>query len=353
MTTTETMQRTESVAASLRRRVGRFLPVGLKRTVRRWLWRRELAANFAYDQRRFAEYSAACPVGAAPERLRSLLVMDAHRIEKALSLRSPRPGFGRATVANLLANLDQYLQQVGSDDTARLALNTLEAYCAFHAGHTAADLDLPGLVAALRTRIEQSDSVRTGAGIVTCRRDEIWEAGRRDLRAFFESRHSIRDFAAEPVPLEQLATAVDLARRTPSVCNRQGWKVHVYSDRTRKAAILECQNGNRGFGEQLAHVLIVTADLSAFVSIGERNQGWIDGGMFAMSLVYALHSLGLGTCCLNCSNTAAEDLRLRATAEIPPSESPIMMIGVGPLPERFRVACSARKEVAELMVVHG
>jgi hypothetical protein len=30
--------------------------------------------------------------------------------------------------------------------------------------------------------------------------------------------------------------------------------------------------------------------------VAERNQGWIDGWLFAMSLVYALHSLRPGSC---------------------------------------------------------
>ena len=48
-------------------------------------------------------------------------------------------------------------------------------------------------------------------------------------------------------------------------------------------------------------LLIIAMDLKAFVPAHERYQHWIDGGMFSMSIIYALHSLGLSSCCLNWS----------------------------------------------------
>jgi nitroreductase len=72
-----------------------------------------------------------------------------------------------------------------------------------------------------------------------------------------------------------------------------------------------------------------------------------------MSLVYALHSLGVGTCCLNFCVEKETDAALRACAGIPDSQAVIMMIAVGPLPERFAVAQSPRKRIDEVIVVHG
>ena len=70
-----------------------------------------------------------------------------------------------------------------------------------------------------------------------------------------------------------------------------------------------------------------------------------------MSLIYALHSLGLGTCCLNWSVTRERDLALRKDAKIDHSESIIMMIAVGNLPDNFSVANSSRKPVEEILVL--
>lgn len=68
-----------------------------------------------------------------------------------------------------------------------------------------------------------------------------------------------------------------------------------------------------------------------------------------MSLIYALHSLGLGTCCLNWSVTKDQDQSLRSIIEVEESDAVIMMIAVGHLKDTFKVAKSARKPVKEFI----
>jgi nitroreductase len=142
-----------------------------------------------------------------------------------------------------------------------------------------------------------------------------------------------------------------MAQKTPSVCNRQSSKVYVFSKAEDKQKVLSYQNGNRGFGDQASKVLIVTSNLEHFVSAGERNQCWVDGGMFSMSLVYALHSLGLGTCCLNWSVERQADQELRQVAGISDAEAVMMMIAVGHLPETLKVAQSPRKPLRDVLVL--
>ena len=122
--------------------------------------------------------------------------------------------------------------------------------------------------------------------------------------------------------------AISIAQSTPSVCNRQTWRTHVFLDKEQIKEILKYQNGNRGFGEDAAAILIVTASLPYFIGVGERNQAFIDGGMYAMTLVYALHSLGLGTCCLNLWVSQVWILGCNEVAKIPCDEVLIMMIAV-------------------------
>ena len=76
---------------------------------------------------------------------------------------------------------------------------------------------------------------------------------------------------------------------------------------------------------------------------------WVDGGLFSMSLVYALHSLGIGTCCLNLCVPASADRKLHRITGIPDSEAAIMMIAAGHLPERLQVAESVRRPVSETL----
>ena len=141
-----------------------------------------------------------------------------------------------------------------------------------------------------------------------------------------------------------------MAQWTPSVCNRQAWRVYCFHDPDAKRAVLAHQNGNAGFGHQASWVFVITCDVANFVSVGERNQAWVDGGMFAMSLLYAIHSLGLGACALNWSKEKEDDRALRRTAGIDDRDVIIMLAAVGHLPEKLRVAHSVRKDLNEVMI---
>jgi nitroreductase len=136
--------------------------------------------------------------------------------------------------------------------------------------------------------------------------------------------------------------AVDLAMRSPSVCNRQTARIHVFTGEDAQRA-LSFQSGNRGFGHRIPMVIIVTSDLRYFTGTAERYQGWIDGGMFSMLLLLALHAQGLGAVSLNWSVNNERDRELRNAVAIPEYERVIMLIGCGfPSPDGL-VPVSSRR----------
>ncbi len=333
------------------------LPKPLKRRLRylvrfpaHWF---KLHQNYAYDRRRFARHSSVNSVLGRKVHLQSWISGDYHKIEKALALRSPRPGFGTAVVSRLVENLDRYFNAYGFDENCVTALNVLKEYVNFNKRNGFDLLELNKKIEEFFSRQGCAVYDSEQGGAIQVSRVDILRQGCLDLEEFFDSRHSIRQFSDEPVPRDMVSKAVEMARRSPSVCNRQSWKVYAYSAPESLKQVVACQKGNSGFGDQIKTMLVVTSNTETFFSIGERNQCWVDGGMFAMSLVYALHSLGLGTICLNWSVEKAIDVELHRVAAIPESEAVIMMIGVGFLPEFFRVAQSHRKPVEEILVWAG
>ncbi len=380
------------------------------------LWR-----NFQYDKRRFAHWSSADGRPERRQQLQAWIGADYHKIEKALALRHPRPGFGRGVVTRLIDNLIRYQnefgitpepadivpnniiaerqtyrpgdspphQAIGTDDVVHIALKTIEAYLRFNREHgieypflrrkldqiaeATAARHAPHAGRAHRAHRahreerhgqplgqqpaalggdgapEATSPAHVGGGTHDIRREQVLAHARRDLAPFFASRHSIRQFAPDPVPRALIEQAVVMAQKTPSVCNRQTSRVYAFDDPIERRQVLACQRGNAGFGHEIQVALVVTSDIEAFFTVGERNQCWVDGGMFAMSLVYALHSLGLGTICLNWSVEYPLDRRLHTVAGIPASQAVIMMIGVGFLPERLRVTQSPRKALDEVL----
>jgi hypothetical protein len=121
--------------------------------------------------------------------------------------------------------------------------------------------------------------------------------------------------------------------------------------RRRRQGLDSADAGNprrrKGFAEQIDKLLVITNKLTGFWDSGERNQCWIDGGMFSMSLILGLHAKGLGTCCLNWSKTAVVDRVMRKLLGLPDSEVIIMLLAVGHIPDSLNVAYSSRKSVSE------
>ena len=329
----------------------RYMPARAKARLIQMHLALRLVPSLVVDARRFIRHSGGHPRSHRSTRLRALITIDYHKLEKGLALPAPRPEFGGWVVKRMITNLDRHIEATGAcDDVARVALNALDAWCQFNRREGVPQARIEAEVTRLRSTSYSTPGDQGGVREVT--REDVLSAGAIDLREFFARRHSVREFAPSVWTRRPSNKRWYWhRRRLPSAIGKPD-RVHLYSDPRLQADILACQNGNRGFGEQISQLLIVSAELGNFVSVGERNQCWIDGGMFAASLVYALHSLGLGTCCLNCSNDYEADALVRRAAHIPDSEVVIMMIAVGHLPLRFRVAHSPRQHLDRVLVAH-
>ena len=248
--------------------------------------------------------------------------------------------------------LDEYAERFSTDRYFIISCNVLRAYNEFN---EARDQAYPASVNAVdrytKLLVDKSEDISDG-GTKQLQRTEIASATDFDFGAFALSRYSVRHFADKEIGREEIEQAIRWAQKTPSVCNRQSCRVHVFHDEASRTLALSHQNGNRGFGHESRAVMIVTSDLQHFHNPSERFQCWIDGGMFAMSLIYALHALNLGSCALNWSATCDRDVKLRSAVGIPDSEVVIMMIAVGHLPETFSVAQSPRKQLHEVVRWH-
>src|SRR5699024_9003022 len=106
--------------------------------------------------------------------------------------------------------------------------------------------------------------------------------------------------------------------------------------------VLQIQGGLRGKRENLNKILVVTADKQYMAHAHERNQTYIDGGLFAMSLIYSLTSKNIATCALNASFSYKQDKDMREFLSIHESEDLILFIAIGSYPENFRIPKSFR-----------
>jgi nitroreductase len=108
--------------------------------------------------------------------------------------------------------------------------------------------------------------------------------------------------------------------------------------------------GSRGFSDTINTAIVVKCSLKHYF-MGEIHQAYVDGGLYAMSLMYALHSLGVGTIPLTLGMTSNKLKSLHNTFHEGKDELPILIIGVGALKDTFKVAISNRKDISEYVKI--
>lgn len=270
--------------------------------------------------------------------MQAMMTMEAHAIEKGFCFPEPHLGYGSSRIRLLLRFMRQY-RDAGFDCSHfafRNAQSVLSAYLNYHEENS---YDLGALRTEILPWAAMADEI---GGYKVLLKEDVLKQAEGNFESCAMSRYSIRNFSSISVPLELIRGAVRVAQKSPSVCNRQSWHVYVIKDPELKEKALTLQNGNRGFGHTADFVAVITSDLQTFASAEGRNQCFVDGGLFSMSLMYALHSRGVGTCPLNWMVSPEQDRKLRKVASIKPSENIIMMMVGGFLPKTLRVPKSAR-----------
>ena len=150
---------------------------------------------------------------------------------------------------------------------------------------------------------------------------------RRNLSVDFvqlaQNRYSVREYASKPVSQDLLDQVYEVSMKTPSVCNRHATRVYQITYPEKIATALKIQGGFNGYGMPPV-LLLITSDIRAFMNNGERNEPFVDGGLFSMSLLYALEAYGLATCPLNAMFSLSQDRQTRALLNIPDYELPVV-----------------------------
>ena len=251
-------------------------------------------------------------------------------------------GFGKEVVLDLINLCNQYIDIYGTTNVQlHNAIAVLLAYIEFHKdkSFTIAE-NIVTAIKLLSQRVNNSDVLPQQQIHIT--KEEYFNDINRSFEAFSNSRKSVRNYASKDLPIEKILKAIELARNTPTSCNRQSNRIYIYTNQQKIQEILKLQGGSRGFLELANKLIIVTNELGVYESTRERKQGYIDGGIYTMNLLYALHYNKVVCCVLNCGTTKANDLKIRSLISIRDSEELIVMIACGEAVENFEIASSPR-----------
>ena len=298
--------------------------------------------DYYYDLKRFYKYASNQGVKDSEEKYIGHIVKRYHVIEKGLTMPSPRLGFGKEVVLDLINLCNQYIDIYGTTNVQlHNAIAVLLAYIEFHKdkSFTIAE-NIVTAIKLLSQRVNNSDVLPQQQIHIT--KEEYFNDINKSFEAFSNSRKSVRNYASKDLPIEKILTAIELARNTPTSCNRQSNRIYIYTNQQKIQEILKLQGGSRGFLELANKLIIVTNELGVYESTRERKQGYIDGGIYTMNLLYALHYNKVVCCVLNCGTTKANDLKIRSLISIRDSEELIVMIACGEAVENFEIASSPR-----------
>jgi hypothetical protein len=298
--------------------------------------------DYYYDLKRFYKYASNQGVKDSEEKYIGHIVKRYHVIEKGLTMPSPRLGFGKEVVLDLINLCNQYIDIYGTTNVQlHNAIAVLLAYIEFHKdkSFTIAE-NIVTAIKLLSQRVNNSDVLPQQQIHIT--KEEYFNDINKSFEAFSNSRKSVRNYASKDLPIEKILKAIELARNTPTSCNRQSNRIYIYTNQQKIQEILKLQGGSRGFLELANKLIIVTNELGVYESTRERKQGYIDGGIYTMNLLYALHYNKVVCCVLNCGTTKANDLKIRSLISIRDSEELIVMIACGEAVENFEIASSPR-----------
>lgn len=322
-----------------------ILPESVKLKIRYYLVLKRFYSNYFYDMKRYCKYSATLS-NKEPNHLLGKIIAHYHVIEKGLSYQQIKLGFAKDVVQNLISMLKIYSDKnFDVSNTQYLtAISVVKKYIDLHEQKEFDVASITNIFYGIKIPI----TCNMG-GSIEITKEEINSRRKSDFKEMAFSRYSIRDFSNDEVDINILNEAIRIAQKSPSVCNRQTARIYIVSSKSKIEKYLSYQNGNRGFGHKINKLLIVTSDLNHFEGVNERNQSFIDGGIFSMSLLYALHYLGLGAVTLNWCTNQEKDKEFRRASKIKDNENIILMVGVGHIPDKIKVPKSERKELAEIV----
>ncbi|WP_025761928.1 nitroreductase family protein [Dyadobacter tibetensis] len=299
-----------------------------------------LLRAYLHDAERFLYHSSMLQYDNQGIKLVATIIRNYHVIEKGLTMPETRLGFGQDRMLQLIDQCIRYISYFDrNDEQIKHASQVIAEYITFHEENNY-QLN-KAIISKYNDLILKYGRIDASSQISISREDYFAKTNKSFLE-FSSSRSSIRNYCNEEIPIQKITDSIDIARNTPSACNRQTSRVYVYTDKQQISKILEIQGGNRGFGHLANKLIIMTAELGVFNSVSERNQAFIDGGMYAMNILYSLHYHQVAGCILNCSTDPKKDKELRRVCGIKESEVFIAMISCGIPPKTFKIASSKR-----------
>jgi nitroreductase len=313
---------------------------------------RLLVFNYLNDFRLFYKHSALFKFDTF-EKIECQIILDYHSIEKGFLFKQPKPKFAKVKVQRLHANLAR--SQAYKKSGMSQVKVSLQVMCKYYELHNSMSVDISDYFSKEQYCLYKEmlgGGYSSGfKGSINYLREDFYSENKGDFYEFSNSRKSVRSYTGEKVEVSLIKDAIALALNAPSVCNRQGSKVYLLEDKLQIDKVLQIQGGLKGYTESVAQLLILTENRNYFYTVGERNQLYIDGGIFLMNLLYSLHFYRIANCPANWGKNSKDEKKLEQVINIPCCEKIICMIPIGISTNELNVTLSKRRDVEEVIEI--
>ncbi len=160
-------------------------------------------------------------------------------------------------------------------------------------------------------------------------------------------RRSARFFKDIKVEKEFILQAMEIARFSPSACNRQSFKFLFYNDKEIVGRISNIPGGISGY--KIPGLIVIVGRNRGYFDERDMNAPVIDSSLTAMTFLFALEILGLSSVCINWPCNLEIDQKIRKIINLELDEFIVMLIGVGWPDSEGMIPYSAKKTSDDLI----
>lgn len=256
------------------------------------------------------------------KKVKIMLLM--HSLEKGISFTNTKRIFGTEKAQKLCCLVNDFISKYSRDEVCVIAINILNEYLSNE--HSTQDKktrhDIEILI------LTNKDILQRGlTGIKWISEPPTFN--KEQIIDFYNTRSSVRSFSNKEIMNQEILSAMKIAETTPSACNRQTCRVHVFRDRDVIKNILANQLGGQNWCENAKALFVITSDNNFFNGGYERYQSFIDGGLYAMNFVMGLHLNHIATCFKMYIREPKRDIEFKKITNIPQYENPIVLVLAG------------------------
>lgn len=276
------------------------------------------------------------------------LIHNIHALEKGMSMRPRKEEYAVQYIRETVWAYRDALNHAIKEGNDNIQLNwfhdVLVAYFGMVGHHLLIDearelfLSLP-----VPRQISSVKAIPHRRGVIT-----DLHIGYENLLQLAHIRRSVRWFKQVHVERELIDKAIHLASLSPSACNRQSYEFRVIDSPEKLQQLAELPSGAAGFGHNFPGMVVIVGNLGAYVHERDRHIIYIDGGLAAMSFMFALETLSISSCPLNWPDIPEREIKMRRLLNLNLYERPIIAIAYGYADPEGLIAHSEKKPLDKL-----